>query len=214
MNYTELHKRFLTLQLRERALVALGGIVLILAIGFTQFIDPIIAQQTAIKADIKKTQLRFVELSQKVSDQRNYKPVDPNVAWQKKIDGLNQLLDAERSIMKGKMVNLISAKQMTSVLQALMAKSDDVALVGLSSLPPEVVIEGPNNSNEGKLYRHGIEMTLKGDFFAIQNYLEKAQQLQWQLYWQTLDFQVTAYPEATVNVTVYTLSAEDAFMGG
>lgn len=116
--------------------------------------------------------------------------------------------------MKGKMVNLISAKQMTSVLQALMAKSDDVALVGLSSLPPEVVIEGPNNSNEGKLYRHGIEMTLKGDFFAIQNYLEKAQRLQWQLYWQTLDFQVTAYPEATVNVTVYTLSAEDAFMGG
>ena len=53
MDYTELHKRFLTLQLRERALVALGGVVLILAIGFTQFIDPIIAQQTDIKADIK-----------------------------------------------------------------------------------------------------------------------------------------------------------------
>lgn len=48
-------------------------------------------------------------------------------------------------------------------------------------------------------------LTLNGDYFAIMNYLKQLEQLEWQLYWDKLDYQVQTYPAAKATVEFYTL---------
>jgi MSHA biogenesis protein MshJ len=59
------------------------------------------------------------------------------------------------------------------------------------------------------IYRHAIQISIKGNYFALLAYLEKLQKYPGRLYW-TDDFslQVSNYPLAVVTLTVYTLSGQ------
>ncbi|ETO92155.1 hypothetical protein [Legionella oakridgensis] len=48
-------------------------------------------------------------------------------------------------------------------------------------------------------------LTLSGDYFSIMHYLQRLEQLQWQLYWDKLDYTVVSYPLAKATVQFYTL---------
>ena len=46
---------------------------------------------------------------------------------------------------------------------------------------------------------------MKGGYFAIQDYLQRLEQLSWRLYWDSFDYSVTHYPEGVVTISFYTL---------
>lgn len=48
-------------------------------------------------------------------------------------------------------------------------------------------------------------LKLQGDYFAILNYLRRMEQLEWQLYWDKLDYEVLNWPQATATIEFYTL---------
>jgi MSHA biogenesis protein MshJ len=51
-------------------------------------------------------------------------------------------------------------------------------------------------------------LVLKGSYFQVMNYLQRVEQLRWNLYWDKLDYQVTVYPEARVTIEFFTLKPE------
>ena len=53
--------------------------------------------------------------------------------------------------------------------------------------------------------RMQYKLTLHGDYFSIMAYLRRLEHLQWQLYWDKLDYVVGVYPQATAVVEFYTL---------
>ena len=63
------------------------------------------------------------------------------------------------------------------------------------------------------LYRHGVLLSLKGSYFDIQRYLTRIENLRWQFYWKRFNYVVTGYPDASVEVELYTLSTSKAFIG-
>ena len=52
-------------------------------------------------------------------------------------------------------------------------------------------------------------LVLKGDYFAIEQYLRYIEKLDWQLYWTNLDYQVLQYPTAKAVVNFYTSSVHN-----
>ncbi len=86
----------------------------------------------------------------------------------------------------------------------------------LRSIPPvPLLLQQTEKSDEPKagLYRHGVTLIFEGKYFDIQQYLENLESLPWQFYWKKFDYIVGDYPTASVELEIYTLSTNKAFIG-
>ncbi len=63
------------------------------------------------------------------------------------------------------------------------------------------------------LFRHGLEIQMRGSFAAILSYLHATENLPWRLYWDALEYKVEAYPNAKIVLRVYTLSVDEGWIG-
>ena len=63
------------------------------------------------------------------------------------------------------------------------------------------------------VFKHSVIFELKGSYFEVVNYLEQLEHLPWKFYWESLDYQVDAYPKANIIIEVYTLSTEKGVIG-
>ncbi|HBY38437.1 MAG TPA: MSHA biogenesis protein MshJ, partial [Alteromonas sp.] len=55
--------------------------------------------------------------------------------------------------------------------------------------------------------------TFEGRFFAVRDFLANLERLTNQIYWRSMAYEVSEYPNAQVTLEVYTLSTEKAFIG-
>lgn len=214
MTYTRVHKLFLKLQLRERILALVAVIVLVLTLGFTQYVEPMQVSIQKLQQQGLQLDAAVVQLQTQIQRQQSSEPVDPNIALQQKIRLLEQAITVQESAMDRKMLNLIPAKRMPQVLQALLSQTEEINLITFDSIEPTVVMQGsPSVQSELNLYQHGIHMVIEGDYFSIQRYLEQIEQLPWQLQWQSFHYEVMEYPKAQLSIKLQTLSPERAFIG-
>jgi MSHA biogenesis protein MshJ len=56
--------------------------------------------------------------------------------------------------------------------------------------------------------RNQYKLVLSGNYFSIMNYLQLLEKLEWQLYWDEMEYWVAEYPNATVTIKFYTLKPE------
>ena len=127
--------------------------------------------------------------------------------------------------------DLIGSAEMALVLGEVLAKAQDVKLLTVESLPvvalepqSKTTTKSENNKAEQNsveptkkkvsIYRHSLRMTLSGEYFAIQSYLNSIETLPKKLYWQVFDYQLEEYPQAKVVMEFYTLSLNKEFIRG
>ena len=60
-------------------------------------------------------------------------------------------------------------------------------------------------SLQNDMEKHYYRLTLKGNYFSILEYLQILESARWTIYWNEMNYTVTAYPEATVVLIFYTL---------
>ena len=116
------------------------------------------------------------------------------------------------------------------VLREVLATTPGLQLVSLKTLPVTVVFQskpapvtsakpapGPKDAAPKpesisrpprSIYRHGIEISIKGNFLALLPYLEKLQNYPGHLYWTDASLDVESYPVAVLRLNVYTLSGQ------
>ena len=72
------------------------------------------------------------------------------------------------------------------------------------------------NNEQGlglNLYRHGIKITLSGNYFELRNYLQQLEKLSWKFFWQEFDLEVKEYPMNELSIEIYSLGSKEAFVG-
>lgn len=85
----------------------------------------------------------------------------------------------------------------------------------------ELAVSGIVDTNSAKetkpqgsgVYKHGVVLKLRGDFFNILALIKALENLQWKFYWESLDYVVTDYPQAEIELRVFTLSSEEGLLG-
>lgn len=117
-----------------------------------------------------------------------------------------EMRDALIKLLKVDGVSLLS-------FQLLGAESLDIPETLSSSEQPP--LNGVKASDEGKisLYRHGIKIKLKGNYFQLLDYLLHLELLKWKFYWRELHYQTLEYPLAELEIEIYSLSTHEEFIG-
>lgn len=62
------------------------------------------------------------------------------------------------------------------------------------------------------LYRHGVQVTVRGSYLDMIDYMASLESLPTQLFWGQAQFEVEEYPRAHVTLTLYTLSLDSKWL--
>ncbi|MCH8550795.1 MAG: hypothetical protein LAT62_02585 [Natronospirillum sp.] len=106
--------------------------------------------------------------------------------------------------------NLVTPEEMVRVLRQLLERQDGLRLRRLETLP--MTSTGSSGDEGTQVYRHALTMELDGSFNAIARYIRAVEDSEWQIYWQSMHYEIGQYPNGRLTITLYTLSNEEGWL--
>lgn len=140
-----------------------------------------------------------------------------------KINDLKQQLAQRNQGINALITQEVNGQQMVQLLDQLLSKSQGLTLVKLEKDPADAVLglsvastatSAPAAASSVAStetlpslgsHKHVIRITLRGNYFDLLSYLERAEQLPYKINWVKLDYAVEHYPTALLTLTLYTL---------
>lgn len=223
--------KFLAITPREQYLILFTGLVAIVFIGFTLFVDEKLTQITQVKKQLRQVTLSNKTANSTINILQQSLAQNPNVSIQKQITQYESKLQSVDNELLLLTTDLINPIQMRIALVDLLKTQKNVALLSFEVFPAqEVIVSSPEQQaqklsenidiNEDEvsessltLYKHGIKIKLKGRYFALKNYLYQLENLDWKFFWQSFDYQLTEYPNSELTLEMYSLSTTKEFIG-
>lgn len=226
--YTKLSFKIDRMSLRDRAITLIATILFILLIWNLLIYSPQSASLKQTKVMVDQQRDETMKLNNKriaieglVQNNTISKLVDKYHALQAKMRSLEE--ETQRHQRR-----YITDKELATMLDSLVSNTSNVTIVEFydmhskgeqpaattsttktttsTNTTPAATPSAPATpveSNIGTKIKY--KLSLKGDYFAILEFLEKIEKTHWQLYWDKMDYTVTKYPEANVVIEFYTL---------
>ncbi|USH02760.1 type 4a pilus biogenesis protein PilO [Grimontia kaedaensis] len=201
---------FDALSVREQWMIALAGWMAILGLGLLLFIEPVSKTLGQLETQILQSERTTEDLVTLNRLKQEKLHTSPNTELEAELATLNQDISALDSEMERKVDGLVTAAQMSSLMEAVLRQSERLTLVSMNSLPPQQLTD----TEDAGYYIHPVEITLEGRYFDIVDYLSALEALPVKYYWQSVDYSVKEYPKAEVTIEVYTLGESAVFIGG
>ncbi len=88
-----------------------------------------------------------------------------------------------------------------------------VHLAENSKKQTQVMVNSDESQQALGLYRHGIKIKLKGNYFALRDYLVQLEGLSWQFFWQSFQYKLLNHPNSELEIEIYSLSTKRVFIG-
>lgn len=213
--WQDLTEKVGALSTRERLMVFVTGCVIIIFPGYSYFIEPAqkqLTQQETLHQQNLQQQKRVqgeVEIAQILLKR------DPDEPARNALKVILQSIQQTDLQLNQGTLDLISSDRMAAALEQLLNRSQKLKLVELTSIAPTPLlpIEG-DFSEDINLFQHGLKLKFTGQYFSIRSYLAQLEQLPEKFYWQSLHYQVQQYPDAQVELYIYTLSTNKDFIRG
>lgn len=210
-----LDTRFLALSKRERLIILILTLALLLAVAqFTVFV-PI---QSNIKAqELEQVKLRSLneQMENEFAQLQNFVAGQQDVAQVLELE--QQLADVNAKVLQlGN--RMVEPSQMATLLQQLLSKESGMRVIALEKLPlqqDKLDSKGePAKPDDHRLYRHKVRLTLHGNYLECLRYLQKMEALPWQVFWDAMHYRVDKYPNAYVTIEIATLASDKGWIGG
>ena len=212
--WLSLEERFGEVSAREKLLIALCGLVVVIMLLFTLVLEPklneIISNERQL-SNLKQANQKIEIDTLRIQAQLKK---DPNAEIDRAISNL--LTESQHLSMQLAEIieHLITPSQMAELLENVLEQQSGIHLLSLQTLPSEPITEDKEASQYSGYYVHPVRMELTGDYFSIANYLNKLESLPASYYWRSFSYKVEEYPKAKLVLEVYTLGSREEFIGG
>ena len=218
-------ERFNGFSKRERAILLLAVLAVIYLVWALFFLNPVSDRIASLTGQQLTAEKRLAELQAQAQVFGQTAGQDPFAGKKRQIDQLRERLTALDQELQTLQVGLVPVDMLPQVLHDVLARTGSVELLGMQTLPVErlAITESDEQPEAGEtaerapqqvdVYRHAVEVQVRGGYFAVADYLRALEQLPWRFYWDRLDYQVDRYPQAVATLEVYTLSAGEGPLG-
>ena len=199
------------LNLRERLLVFVSGLMLLGSAWYLGLMQPLDQQAERNRSEIASLQDRIELYNQNVEVQA-LQISSTGTGDREKLARIQGRLDEINERLGGYVAELIDPAQMSRVLQGLLKKQSKLRLIRVRNLSPEA-LSASTDALTTTFYRHGLEIEFEGNYLACLEYLQEIEELPWRFYWQLLDIEVLEYPRNRIRLEVSTLSPDVEWIG-
>jgi MSHA biogenesis protein MshJ len=229
--------RFDRMSLRGRAgLVAATAAVMYFVLSQV-LVERDAARSNALKQRIEAQNAELAAVRKDIGELSVLLERNPNAPQQAALDDIKHTIAEADALLA--QLDSAAQQAVGAVLREVLAATPGLELVSLKTLPVAVAFQSkpvpvapakpapaaaaPAPGEKGaapkvavaprpprSIYRHGIEISIKGNYLALLPYLEKLQKYPGRLYWADVSLNVQSYPVAVLKLTVYTLSGQAA----
>lgn len=208
--------------LRERAMF-FGAVALVLMTLLQVFLlNPVLSRRAELSAQISQQEDETKAIQARI--QSLVKPGAPDK------DAINRdrlkLLRAQMAQLdrqfEQQQKQFVAPEKMAAMLQSMIVKNRKLQLVSLRNLPGTRLTPGagapPTAAGQAQaggareVFRHTVELSVKGSYFDLLDYLAALERMPQRLFWQELDLSVAQYPQSVLKLTIYTLSLEKSWL--
>jgi MSHA biogenesis protein MshJ len=198
--------------LRERVLLFVAMAVVLIAIADSLVISPMAERERKLRAAIAGYQAELDTAETYIRNMVNSRGADPDAPARALHQSLLEQIARIDVQIAQEQERFTSPERMRAVLEETLRATPGVQLVQLKSLPTETLAEmvpapGGTGGIRTRIYRHGFELTVGGGYFDLYAYLRYLERTP-RIYWGKADYAVGGYPNATLKLTVYTLSLD------
>lgn len=204
------------LSLRERALIFVA-VVSIMVLGWNASINGRYQmERKQLQRELAETEARQEVVKRTTEEVLARHGVDPNRDLRHQLDTLQirfHELEARKQALAD---SFIPPGRMAELLQSLLKGKGSLRFVSLETAPAEPVfaVEGQDVATSSAMpivFRHGLTLEFDGDYFDMLAYLRELEKQP--LFWDSVDYRVRTYPQASVRLKVYTLSFQREWLG-
>ncbi|WP_220720215.1 type II secretion system protein M [Agarivorans litoreus] len=207
--------RFASLSLRERILILITGLIVVVLPSYYLWIEPASLKQDRAEKELAQALAKYHDNNNLIEFSKDKLREDPNQDVRRQLKQLNAQLTQIDQSLEQQQAGLIPVEQMAEVLEQLLQQSSGLVLVAMDSLAPKPVLSNEeSNPDSLNFYRHGIRLKLSGGYFPLLKYLQIVEDLPQRFLWQLIDYQVEEYPKADITIDIYTLSTNKDFISG
>ncbi|NHZ38020.1 hypothetical protein [Massilia rubra] len=208
------------MSVRERAMVFGATVGVVVFVLFALLFDPLFARQKTLRNQISQQQNNMLGIDAEITAMAQSNAVDPdrdNRARLAVIKGASaRLSDSLRTAHN----SLVTPESIAPLLERILKANGRLRLVGVKSLPaipfagsfdPEPGLEeaaAPAPGAGRAIYAHGVEVTVRGNYLDMVNYMDALESMPVQLFWGKAQLEVETYPDARLSLTLYTLSLD------
>ena len=226
-----------TLRQRIGLFFACASVVLYLL--YMLVFDPLLREQARLRAQVSQQQAAMAGVDTAITTLLDAFARDPDAGSRQRVDTARaetrRLGDSLAAMQKG----LVAPEQMAPLLETILRANGRLELVALTTLPVTSVggpppaaaapagpasapaaatapvpapVPAPAPAVAGLLYRHGVQVTVRGSYGDMIDYMAALERLPTQLFWGQARLAVEDYPRTQVTLTLYTLSLDSKWL--
>ena len=226
--FLQLLHRLETLSLRERVMTLLGVPLVLLVAGEWIVFGPARNQAVEARKQADRLEGDVKALDAALAAQPAAVPLPRADQLLKQRTERQQQIDAAAAIL----ASVNKSVDWGTVVRATVAGTPGLTLTQLKTSPAEMVFSpsmikpakgaaqargasaakasasaaDDSAGGENLIYRHRAELAVAGNFGTLLGYLQTLQRLPGDLHWNSLQLDVAGYPQASVRLSLYTLS--------
>jgi len=224
--WIKLAGRLDAMNLRERTLIFLMAAVVLVALSNSLLLDPLRQKEARFSQQLKQDQDRIAAIHIQAQNLAQGRGNDPAAANRNRQKTLQQEIGQADEALKAMQKGLVQPDRMTALLEDILQREGQLQLVSLKTLPVSNVLDGaaakdkpgqdakPEAKKEtaGQVYKHGVELVVRGSYADLQHYLTRLEGLPWQVFWGQAELKAEEYPQSILKLTLYTLSLDKTWL--
>lgn len=212
-----------SLSLRERAMVFVAAAAAILFFVYSLMLGPLFAKEKTLRTQIAQVRNNISGIDGEISAKLQAFSVDPDAPKRARLAAVKADIAALGGKLRALEQGLVAPEKIAPLLETILAANGRLALVSMKTLPATAVAEASYNTTPSTapagpaapsalLYRHGVQVTVRGSYLDMINYMNALETMPTQLLWSSAALEVEEYPNSRLTLTLHTLSLERKWM--
>lgn len=202
-----LFSRYEMLTLRERAIVSIAILGILVASWDSLLMEPLRLKRTALEAELASASAFGVTPQ---GDDAS----DPRQVSIRRAGELQTELQSIDAQLANTASGFVASTRMIEVLHDMLDRQGRLGLHSIRNLPVTGLIASADEGAPARPpYVHAIEIVIDGEYADILDYLAALEALPWKFRWTSLDLSTSGYPRNRVRIELSTLSLDSTWLG-
>lgn len=210
---------------RERVFIFATVVILALSLANALLLEPLFARQKGLRGQISQQQQKMDEIQSQIAVVLQENAPNSIAPQRVQINRIRQELAEGNEYLKSSREKLVQPEKMAEHLRQLLNRNSRLQLVALQTLPVTPLIELSEIksvdqgkallaavSSDAQLFKHGVKLTLRGNYLELLQYLKSLERLPQQMYWAKAQMNVAQYPATELTLILYTLSLDKTWL--
>jgi MSHA biogenesis protein MshJ len=215
------------LTLRERVLLFAAIAASTIFVVYFFGLGPMAARQDLLRTRIVQQQNNLEGIDNEIREKVEAAQVDPDAPTRERIRAARAQLDALATSLRAMQNGLVPPERMAPLVDGILRANGRLQLVSMRTLPVEPVpgaakpqtapvsagAEAQSANKQGALlYRHGVEVSVRGNYLDMIAYMAALEAMPTQLFWGRAQLDAETWPASRLTLALYTLSLDAKWM--